>query len=159
MLLGAAVAPTDIQPSSPRPGDFDEYWSAKIAQLKGVPENAVLTGVESETVGVDLATIRMDHLNGAHVWGYIAKPNRPGTFPALRILQCKSAMGFIDDVASAVGIWAAFNQIRGAKEAVPMIDSHHNHLATTEQQAAIHDARNSVVSALVAGRPASIRVP
>ena len=46
MLLGVAIAPTDIQPSSPRPGDFDEYWSAKIAQLKGVPENAVLRGVE-----------------------------------------------------------------------------------------------------------------
>jgi cephalosporin-C deacetylase-like acetyl esterase len=43
------------------------------------------------------------------------------------------AMGFIDDVAPAIGIWTAFNQIAGSKEAVPMIDSPHNHQATAQQ--------------------------
>jgi cephalosporin-C deacetylase-like acetyl esterase len=44
------------------------------------------------------------------------------------------AMGFIDDVSAPAGIWAAFNQIRGPKEAAPMPDSPHNHLATAAQQ-------------------------
>ena len=43
------------------------------------------------------------------------------------------AMGFIDTVTPPVGIWAAFNQIKGPKEAAPMIESPHNHLATPEQ--------------------------
>ena len=68
-------------------------------------------------------------------------------------------MGFIDDVAPAVGMWAAFNQIRGAKEAVPMIDSHHSHLATTEQQRPYTARATAWLNALVAGRPAPIRAP
>src|SRR5215218_6409814 len=44
------------------------------------------------------------------------------------------AIGFVDTVTPPVGIWIAFNQIKGPKEAVPMIDSPHNHLATAEQQ-------------------------
>jgi cephalosporin-C deacetylase-like acetyl esterase len=44
------------------------------------------------------------------------------------------AMGFIDDVSPPAGIWAAFNLIKGPKEAAPMFDSPHNHLATPAQQ-------------------------
>src|SRR3712207_8071929 len=44
------------------------------------------------------------------------------------------SMGFVDTVTPPVGIWIAFNQIRGPKEAVPMIDSPHNHQATPAQQ-------------------------
>ena len=43
------------------------------------------------------------------------------------------SMGFIDTVTPPVGIWAAFNQIKGPKEAAPMPESPHNHLATPEQ--------------------------
>ncbi len=44
------------------------------------------------------------------------------------------AMGFVDTIAPPVGIWTAFNQIHGQKEAAPMIDSPHNNLATAAQQ-------------------------
>jgi cephalosporin-C deacetylase-like acetyl esterase len=44
------------------------------------------------------------------------------------------AIGFVDTVTPPVGIWIAYNQIRGPKEAVPMVDSPHNHQATPEQQ-------------------------
>jgi len=44
-----------------------------------------------------------------------------------------AAMGFIDDVTPSIGIWTAFNQIKGPKEAAPMIDSPHNHQATSAQ--------------------------
>jgi lysophospholipase L1-like esterase len=43
------------------------------------------------------------------------------------------AMGFLDTVSPPVGIWIAYNQIRGPKEAAPMVDSPHNHQATPEQ--------------------------
>jgi cephalosporin-C deacetylase len=44
------------------------------------------------------------------------------------------AMGFVDTTAPPVGIWTAFNQIKGPKEAAPMIDSPHNNFATDAQQ-------------------------
>ena len=42
-------------------------------------------------------------------------------------------MGFIDETTPPAGIWAAFNQVPGIKEAVPLVDSPHNHMATPEQ--------------------------
>ena len=42
-------------------------------------------------------------------------------------------MGFIDDVSTPAGIWSVFNQIKGPKEAVPLIDSPHDHLAAPQQ--------------------------
>ena len=44
-----------------------------------------------------------------------------------------AAMGFIDEVTPAIGIWTTLNQIPGVKEPVPMIDSPHNHQATPAQ--------------------------
>jgi cephalosporin-C deacetylase len=44
------------------------------------------------------------------------------------------AMGFTDLSAPPVGIWTTFNQIPAPKEAVPMVDSPHNYLATPAQQ-------------------------
>ncbi|HEY6332992.1 MAG TPA: acetylxylan esterase [Blastocatellia bacterium] len=297
IAAGAAVAPDKLQPSVARPADFDAFWDSKIRMLKQIPENPVLTPSDSGKPGVDYATIRMDHINGAHVYGQLAKPTGPGKYPALVIFQwasppyplqkawvtdraaegwltlniephdvlpdqpksyydglpkelkeyqsigrdnrdknyflqmyladyravdyiagrpdwdgktlvvmgtsmggqqslcvaglhpkvtdlivnepagcdgngplhgrasgypfwpadnpqvmktalyfdpvnfashitatCLVAMGFIDTTAPPVGIWIAFNQIRGPKEAAPMVDSPHNHLATPEQQ-------------------------
>jgi lysophospholipase L1-like esterase len=44
------------------------------------------------------------------------------------------SMGFVDTTSPPAGIWTAFNQIHAPKEAVPMIDSPHNNLATPKQQ-------------------------
>jgi cephalosporin-C deacetylase len=43
------------------------------------------------------------------------------------------AMGFIDETCPPAGVWATFNELRGPKEAVPMVDSPHNHMATPEE--------------------------
>ena len=48
--------------------------------------------------------------------------------------RCMVAMGFVDEIAAPAGIWTAFNLIPGPKEAVPMVDSPHNNLATPAQQ-------------------------
>lgn len=317
--LGAAVSPEKIAPSVPEPADFGAFWKAKIAALRQVPMNPQLTEKPSEKDGVDFAILRMDHIEGRHVWGQIAKPHDPTgrkKFPALLILQwasppyplqkpwvteraaegwlalnvephdvmpdqpkeyyealpeelkhynnigkrdrdkshflymylgdiraadylasrpdwdgrtlvvmgtsmggqqslCTAAfhpkvsamlvnvpsgadangtahgrrtgyprwdpkdskvldtgqyfdtvncasrikvpslvsMGFIDTVTPPVGIFAAFNQIKGPKVAVPMVDSPHNHLATPEQSRPWTAASKRWLDALVAGRP------
>jgi cephalosporin-C deacetylase len=46
-----------------------------------------------------------------------------------------AAMGFIDTTSPPVGIWAALNQIPVPHEAIPMIDSDHDHI-TPEKQGA-----------------------
>ena len=63
------------------------------------------------------------------------------------------AMGFIDTVTPPVGIWAAFNAIKGPKEAAPMIESPHNHLATPEQSVPWTNRSAAWLTALVNGRP------
>lgn len=58
--------------------------------LKQIPENAILTPSDSGKPDVDYATIKMDHVNGTHVYGQMAKPKKAGKFPALLILQWAS---------------------------------------------------------------------
>ena len=61
-------------------------------------------------------------------------------------------MGFIDDVSAPAGVWAVFNQITGRKEAVPMPDSPHNHLATAAQQRPIVKRSAEWLDAIAHGR-------
>ena len=317
--LGAAVAPAKIAPSIPAPEDFDAFWRRKIAALRKVPARPQLTEYPSEKEGVDFAILQMDHVEGKHVWGQVAKPHDPTgkkKYPGLVILQWASppyplhkswvtdraaegwlavniephdvkpdqpqayydalpqalkeyntietrnrdknyflymyladiravdylasrpdwdgrtlvvmgtsmggqqslctaglhpkvthmlvnvpagadangtahgrrigypfwdvedpkvletaqyfdtvncaarirvpslvSMGFIDTATPPVGIWAAFNQIQGPKEAAPMIDSPHNHLATPEQSRPWTQRSAAWLNALVQGRP------
>jgi cephalosporin-C deacetylase-like acetyl esterase len=67
------------------------------------------------------------------------------------------AMGFLDKVAPSIGIWTAFNQIAGPKEAVPMIDSPHNHQATPDQLMPFTTRSAAWLTALLHGEPAPVR--
>ncbi|MGA8578137.1 MAG: acetylxylan esterase, partial [Bryobacteraceae bacterium] len=84
--LGAAVAPWLLQPSVPRPADFDSFWDAKLKALGEVPMNPVLTPTETDKPGVELYTVKLASL-GSHVQGYLAKPAKEGKFPALVIYE------------------------------------------------------------------------
>jgi cephalosporin-C deacetylase-like acetyl esterase len=90
VALGAAVEPTKIQPVLPRPVDFDAFWAAKLKLLDRVPMHAVVTTKESGVADVDYATIKLDNVGGAHVYGQIARPKREAKFPALVIFQWAS---------------------------------------------------------------------
>src|ERR1044072_1683620 len=90
MAVGAAVAPEKLRPSVPRPADFDSFWDSKIKMLKKIPQNAVLTPSDSGKPDIEYATIKMDNINGAHVYGQLAKPKKQGKFPALVIFQWAS---------------------------------------------------------------------
>ena len=83
---GAAVAPTKIGLSTPRPSDFDVFWDGKLAAQAKVPLNPVLTPVETDVAGVEMSIFQLDAL-GSKVHGYLAKPAREGRFPALIQLQ------------------------------------------------------------------------
>ena len=84
--VGAAVAPDRIGPSTPRPADFDAFWNAKLAAQAAVPINPLLTRVDTDIPGVDLQMFQLDAL-GSKAHGWIARPARPGKFPALLQLQ------------------------------------------------------------------------
>lgn len=92
-VSGALVAPQKLQPSSPRPADFDTWWAAKIEQLHAIPMQAQLTPAESGKPGVDYALIQMDNINGEHIQGQLAKPAGGGKHPALLILQWAGVYG------------------------------------------------------------------
>ncbi|MEN3337046.1 MAG: hypothetical protein V7647_722 [Acidobacteriota bacterium] len=84
--VGAAVAPTKIGLSTPRPADFDAFWDGKLAAQARVPINPVLTPVDTDVPGVELQRFRLDAL-GSKTQGYVARPAGDGTFPALIQLQ------------------------------------------------------------------------
>ena len=84
--LGAAVAPTLLKPSVPAPADFDSFWAAQLARLRGVPADPLLTPLPTTQPGVKLFRVRLDSV-GSHVQGYLAVPDRRGKFPALIIYQ------------------------------------------------------------------------
>jgi cephalosporin-C deacetylase-like acetyl esterase len=84
--LGAAVAPTRLEPSVPAPADFDSFWAAQLARLRAIPVNPLLTPMPTSQPGVKLFRVRLDSV-GSHVQGYLAMPDRRGRFPALIIYQ------------------------------------------------------------------------
>lgn len=90
-VLGAAIAPTKLEPSLPAPDDFDRFWTSKIAALRAVPAKPVLTSKPSGRHDVEYYTIRMNHVGGKHVHGQLAKPKGPGKFPAVAIFQWASS--------------------------------------------------------------------
>jgi len=84
--LGAAVAPTQLKPSVPRPADFDAFWLSKLQYLSVTPMNPVINPVKTTQEGVELSTVQLDAV-GSRVHGYLAKPIKLGKFPALVIYQ------------------------------------------------------------------------
>ena len=61
-----------------------------------------------------------------------------------------AALGFIDTIAPPAGIWTAFDQIRGRKELIPMVESDHNNL-TPEKQGAYHSRSKEVLNLILHG--------
>jgi cephalosporin-C deacetylase len=84
--VGAAVAPTRIGLSTPRPEDFDAFWEAKLAAQAKVPINPIVTPVQSAIPGVEMSMFALDAL-GSKAHGYVAKPAEEGKFPAIIQLQ------------------------------------------------------------------------
>jgi cephalosporin-C deacetylase len=90
IVVGAAVAPEKLTPAVPPPADFDSFWRSKIKLLTALPANPVLHPGPSDKPGVDWATVTLDHIDGRHVHGQLAKPAGAGKFSGLVIFQWAS---------------------------------------------------------------------
>ncbi|MCA1948474.1 MAG: acetylxylan esterase [Armatimonadetes bacterium] len=86
-LGGLAFSPERIRPSLPRPQDFDAFWRSKLSELSKVPANAKLERADSGVEGVSYFKVQMDNIRGSKIYGQLAKPDRPGRFPAMLIVQ------------------------------------------------------------------------
>jgi cephalosporin-C deacetylase-like acetyl esterase len=86
MHLGAAISPTQLKPSAPKPPDFDAFWLNKLQYLSVTPMNPVIVPMKTEQAGVELSTVQLDSF-GSRAHGYLAKPIKLGKFPALVIFQ------------------------------------------------------------------------
>jgi cephalosporin-C deacetylase-like acetyl esterase len=85
-VLGAAIAPALLKPSVDRPADFDAFWQERLRILARIPIHPVLTPVPDDDTSVGLYTVKLDSVD-SQVQGYLAKPSRPGKYPALIMYQ------------------------------------------------------------------------
>lgn len=108
--VGAAVAPTKIGLSTPRPEDFDAFWEMKLAAQAKIPMNAVLTPIQSAIPGVEMSMFVLDAL-GSKAHGYMAKPAKQGKFPAIIQLQYAGvyALNALADAQRAADGWLVVN--------------------------------------------------
>lgn len=111
LLVGAAADPEKIAPSAPKPDDFDAFWKAKIEQLKSIPENAQVEPADSGNPNVEYLKVRLDNINGTHVYGQLARPKTEGKFPALLLVQYAGVYGLpkANVVNRAAQGWLALN--------------------------------------------------
>lgn len=92
-LGGALVSPDKIQPSVPRPADFDSFWAEKLKELSEVPMNPEIKPAESGKAGVDYFKVRMQNIRGSHILGQFARPQKSGKLPAMLIVQWAGVYG------------------------------------------------------------------
>ena len=85
--MGAAFSPYQIEPSLPKPDDFDAFWQAQKDRLNAIPMGTVLKQVESPEHGVELYTVTMNNINDTKIYGYMAKPAGDGPFPGYLQVQ------------------------------------------------------------------------
>jgi cephalosporin-C deacetylase len=98
--LGAAVAPDRLQPSVPRPVDFDDFWASKLKAMRAISLDPVLTPLALNIPGVEVSAGRVTALN-SHMRGYVVKPQREGKFPALVTYQGAGVRALKPDAAAA----------------------------------------------------------
>jgi cephalosporin-C deacetylase-like acetyl esterase len=108
--VGAAVAPTEIPLSTPRPDDFDAFWGSKLALQSKIPIDAVLTHVQTDVPGVEMNMFALDAL-GSKAHGYAARPVADGKYPALIMLQYAGvyALNAHADAERAAEGWLVLN--------------------------------------------------
>lgn len=87
LVAGAIVSPDKIDPSTSPPDDFEQFWKQKVAAVEAVALNAQVDKGKSSDRGVEYYKVRLDNINGTHVYGQLAKPAGDGKFPALLVFQ------------------------------------------------------------------------
>jgi cephalosporin-C deacetylase-like acetyl esterase len=108
---GVVAGADKIKPAAERPADFDAFWKEKLKELAKVPANPKLEPADGGKVGVAYWKVTLDNIRGSHILGQVARPEKPGKFPALFIPQWAGVYplqkGWVSDRA-AEG-WLALN--------------------------------------------------
>ena len=82
-LSGAACEPEKLQPSMPKPDDFDAFWGKMKERVDATsPEISLVPVAELTNDKIETYTLTMQNYNGTKVRCYFAKPKGPGPFPA-----------------------------------------------------------------------------
>jgi cephalosporin-C deacetylase len=84
---GALAAPDQIQPSAPRPDDFDAFWQSRLKDLAQVPMNPRLEPADSGKADLEYFKVTLDNIRGSHIRGQLARPKGSGPLPAMLIVQ------------------------------------------------------------------------
>ena len=85
---GAAAAYKSVRWPQPVPDDFDSFWDGKIAESKNLPLNPKLEPVPiAKETAIDYYKLTLDNINGAHVFGQLARPKKSGKYPAILLVQ------------------------------------------------------------------------
>jgi cephalosporin-C deacetylase-like acetyl esterase len=83
-VAAAAFEPTEIEPTTEMPDDFDEFWDAQKKELAQIPIDAKLTRSPGHSDDkVDCYQVSLANVEGRRVQGWIAVPKRKGPFPAI----------------------------------------------------------------------------
>lgn len=102
-----------IPASAPEPADFDDFWKAKLSELRAVPVNPVLEPVESGAPGVKLWKITMGNIHNSSIHGYFARPDGDAPCPAMLVVQWAGVYPLSKDwsVGPAKNGWMVLNII------------------------------------------------
>src|SRR5207248_636630 len=73
------------------------FWAGKVKDLEAIPANPQVEPVESGKPGVDYFKVRLDNINGTHVYGQLARPKKEGKYPALLVVQWAGVYGLNKD--------------------------------------------------------------
>jgi len=122
--FGAAVSPEKLRPVHARPKDFDAFWEQKKRELRAIPMNAKVSPGPSNRQGVDYALVQLDHINGTKVHGQLARPSKPGKYPAVLVLLWASP---------PYRLWSDWVTDRAAQGFVVLNIEPHNVLPTEPQ--------------------------
>jgi len=102
--VGAAVAPLQIPMDTPRPADFDAFWSGKLAEQAKIPINPVLTPVQSDVPGV-----------WSREYSFVEKWH----IPRLDAASLNTIYGQIRSGAEASAQWLTLLNVSSAHDHVP----------------------------------------
>jgi cephalosporin-C deacetylase len=78
-----AFDPLSIKPFDTEPADFDVFWDKQKAKLAAVPQNPILTLLNTLPNGSKLYMLQLDQIDNRKVYGYLCIPAGAGKFPAI----------------------------------------------------------------------------
>lgn len=85
---GAVADYEEIRWTLPVPDDFDAFWDGKIAASKKLPLNPTIEPVAlANEPAIDYCKVTLDNINGTHIYGQLARPKKPGKYPAMLLVQ------------------------------------------------------------------------